>query len=56
MVSSRWHYGVLDGHGVTLEVIYGGKGTILSAVRLCGMGIILNLALDMCRSIHLTIL
>ena len=48
------HYDDLGGHGITIEIKYG--GTLLSAVRRYGMGVIPNMALDMCRSLHLIIL
>ena len=49
------HRSDLDGHGVIMGVIYGGGGTPLRAVRLCGMGVTLKKALDMYGSLHLTI-
>ena len=39
MVALGQHRGDLDGHGAIMEVIYGGGGTLLSAVRPCGMDV-----------------
>ena len=50
------HHGDLNGHGVVMEVMHGGCGIPLSAVRPCGMDITHNMTLDMCRSPYLTIL
>ena len=50
------HRGDLDGHGAIMEVMHGGGGTRLSAVRLCGMDITPRKALDMYGGLHLTIL
>ena len=55
MVALRQHRGDLDGHGAIMEVMHGGGGTPLSAVRPCRMGVTLKKALDMYRSPHLTI-
>ena len=38
-----------------MEVMHGGGGTLLSAVRSCGMDVTPKKALDMYRSPHLTI-
>ena len=54
--SSGQHCGNLGGHGAIMEVIHGGGGTTLSAIRPCGMGVTLRKALDMYESLHLTIL
>ena len=55
MVALGQHRGDLDGHGAIMEVMHGGGGTPLSAVRLCGMDITPRKALDMYGSPHLTI-
>ena len=55
MVALGQHRGDLDGHGTITEVMYGGGGTSLSAVRLFGMGVTPKKALDMYGSPHLTI-
>ena len=55
MVALGQHRGDLDGHGAIMGVMHGGGGTPVSAVRSCGMGVILRKALDMYRSLHLTI-
>ena len=55
MVALHQHRGDLDGHGAIMEVIHGGSETPLSAVRLCRMGVTPRKALDMYRSLHLTI-
>ena len=55
MVALSQHHGDLDGHGAIMEVMHGGSGTPLSAVRLFGMGVTPSKALDMYRSPHLTI-
>ena len=55
MVALGQHYGDLDGHGAIVGVMHGGSGTPLSAVRLCGMGVIPKKALDIYKSPHLTI-
>ena len=49
------HRGDLDGHGAIMEVMHGGGGVPLSAVRPCGMDVIPKKALDMYGSPHLTI-
>ena len=49
------HHDDLDGCGAIMEVMHGGSGTLLSAVRSCGMGVTPRKALDMCGSPHLTI-
>ena len=56
MVALGQHRGNLDGHGAIMEVMHGGGGTPLSAVRPCGMGVIPRKALDIYESPHLTIL
>ena len=38
-----------------MGVIHGGGGTLLSAVRPCGMGVTSRKALDIYGSLHLTI-
>ena len=38
-----------------MEVIYGGGRTLLNAVRPCRMDVTPSLALDMCKSLQLTI-
>ena len=55
MVTVGQHHGDLDGHGAIMEVMHGGGGTPLSAVRPCGMGITPRKALDIYGSPHLTI-
>ena len=55
MVPSRQHYDDPQSHCATIRVTNGGKETPLSAVRSCGMGVSLNKALDMNRSLHLSI-
>ena len=55
MVALGQHHGDLDGHGAIIEVIHGGGGTPLSAVRPCGMDVTPRKALDMYGSPHLTI-
>ena len=55
MVTLRQLCGDLDGHGAIMEVMHGGGGTPLSAVRLCGMDVTPRKALDMYGSPHLTI-
>ena len=55
MVALSQHRGDFDGHGAIMEVMYGGGGIPLSAVRPCGMGITSRKALDMYESPHLTI-
>ena len=55
MVALGQRRGDLDGHGAIMEVMHGGCGTPLSAVRLCGMGVTPRKALDMYGSPHLTI-
>ena len=55
MVALGQHRGDLDGHGAIMEVMHGGGGTPLSAVRPCGMDITPRKALDMYGSPHLTI-
>ena len=37
-----------------MGVMYGGDGTLLSVVRLCGMGVTPRKALDIYGSLHLT--
>ena len=55
MVALGQHCGDLDGHGAIMEVMHGGGGTPRSAVRLCEMGVTPRKALDMNRSLYLTI-
>ena len=55
MVALSEHRGDLDGHGTIMKVKHGGGETTLSAVRPCGMGVTPRKALDMYRSLHLTI-
>ena len=45
----------MDGHGAIMGVMHGGGENPLSAVRLCGRGVIPRKALDMYGSPHLTI-
>ena len=56
MVALRRHLGDLGDLGVTMEVKHGSDETPLSAVRPCGMGVRLSLALDISGSPHLIIL
>ena len=54
MVALGQHRGDLDGHGAFIGIMHGGDETPLSAVRPCGMDVILRKALDMYGSPHLT--
>ena len=56
MVSLCQHYGDLVGDGITIKVMHGNGETPLSKIRMHEMGITLSIALDMCGSLHLTIL
>ena len=55
MVALSQHRGDLDSYGIIMEVMYGGGGTSLSAVKPCGMGITPSKALNMYGSPYLTI-
>ena len=55
MVAVSQHYGDLGGHGAIIEVIHGGGGRPLSAVRPYGMDVTSRKAFDMYGSPHLTI-
>lgn len=55
VVALGQHRGDLDDYGAIMEIMYGGSGTPLSAVRPCGMGVIPSKALDMYGSPHLII-
>ena len=55
MVSSLWYCGDLEGPRATTGVTGGGEETLLSKVRLCGMGVPPNKALDTSKSLHLII-
>ena len=55
MVAIRQHHGDLDGSGAIVGVIHSGNETPLSVVRPNGMDITSRKALDMYRSLHLTI-
>ena len=55
MVALGQDRGDLDNHGAIMEVMHGGDGTPLSAVRSCGMGLITCKALDMYGSPYLII-
>ena len=55
MVALGQYYGNLDGHGAMIGVIYGGRGTPLSAVRSCEMGVTPKKALDIYGSLYLII-
>ena len=55
VVSFHWHCDDLGGHGVTMEVIDGSRGTPQSVVRSCRMDVTSSLALDMCENLHLII-
>ena len=55
MVSLYQQCGDLDGHRVTIEIMYGGERTLLYTIRSCRMDVTFNLALNMCRSLHLII-
>ena len=55
MVVLRQHRGDLGGYGTIIGIMHGGDGTLLSAIRPCRMGVIPKKALDMYRSLHLTI-
>ena len=52
MVSLYWHCRHLDGHKINVEVIHGGRKTLLSTIRLCRMDIICSVALDMSGCLH----
>ena len=56
MVALRQHRGDLNGHGAIIEVMRGGGGTPLSAVRPCGMDVTPRKVLNMYGSPYLTIL
>ena len=56
MVAFGQHRRDLNCYGAIMGVMYGDGGTPLSAIRPCGMGVIPRKALDMCGSLHLTIL
>ena len=49
------HHGDFDGHEAITGIMHGGVGTLLSAIRPCGMDIIPKKALDMYESLHLII-
>ena len=55
MVALRQHRGDMDGHSTIMEIMHGGGGILLSAVRSCEMGVTPRKALDMYGSPHLTI-
>ena len=55
MVALGQHRGDLDGHGAIMGIMHSGSETLLSAVRLFGMGVISRKALDMYGSLHLII-
>ena len=55
MVTLYQQCGDLDGYGITMKVMHGDGRTLLSAVRLCGMDVIPNMVLDICRNLHLII-
>ena len=55
MVALGQHSGDLDGHRAIMEIMHGGGGTPLSAVRPCRMAGTSKKALDMYGSPHLII-
>ena len=56
MVSYCSHCSDLDGYGeLSIEVMHGGRGIPLSVVRPHRMDITPDMALNMCRSLHLTV-
>ena len=55
MVAFGQYNGNLDGHGAIMGIMHGGSRTPLSSLRSYGMGVTLNMALDMYGSLHLTI-
>ena len=55
MVALDQGRGDLDGHRAIKGVIHGGGGTRLRTVRLCGMGVTSNKALDIYVSPYLII-
>ena len=56
MVDCGQHCGNFDVYGAIMEIMHGGNGTPLSAVRPRGMDVTFRKALDMYGSLHLTIL
>ena len=55
MVALSQHRGDLNGHRAIMEVMHGGSGTPLSAIKSCGMSVTSKKALHMYGSPHLTI-
>ena len=55
MVALDQHCGDLGGHGAFVGIMHGGGGTLLSAVKPCGMDVTPKKALGMYGSPHLTI-
>ena len=55
MVALGHHRGDLGGHGAIIGVMHGGGGTLLSAIRPCGLDVTPRKALDMYGSLHLII-
>ena len=49
------YHGILDGHGVTMGSMSDRKETLLSAFRVCEIGVLLSGALDMRGSLQLII-
>ena len=49
MVSVFQHRGDFNSHRITMEIMHGGKGTSLSAIRSCEMDVIPSEALNMCK-------
>ena len=55
MVALGQHHSDLDGHEAIIGFMHGGGGTLLSAVRPCGMGVTPSKALNMYGSPYLII-
>ena len=45
------HHSDLGGHGVTMEIMYCCKETLLSMIRLCGMDVTPRMALETCMEV-----
>ena len=56
MVPLYRHYGSLDDHRATIEVIYDNKETPLSVIRPCGMDNTSSIDIDICESPYQTII
>ena len=55
-MSLHQHSGELSGHVITIETMHGNGRTLPNAIRLCGMNVTSNVALDMTGSLHQIIL